>query len=177
MKLLWDAFIIVLALIIPIMNSICVSLDPPFRYTAGFPAVNLIVNIIFIFDMALIFRTSRLDFMSGQETQEPRQLALIYIKSYRFWIDVLSVIPFEMFYPGDMLILFSMLKIFRIGRFNKIVYNTNLNSHSKIVSQLFIDFLKLTVLYIVFETNIHVHAAHIVSPFSGMLDLLHLQYE
>ncbi|CDW81607.1 UNKNOWN [Stylonychia lemnae] len=129
-KLLWDAFIICLALIVPIMNSICVSLDPPFRRTAGFPAINLIVDFIFLLDMILIFRTSRLNFLLGEETNDPYQLALIYIKSYRFWVDILSIIPFEMFDDKDLLILFSMLKIFRIGRFNKILQNTNLISQS-----------------------------------------------
>ncbi|CDW71155.1 UNKNOWN [Stylonychia lemnae] len=129
-KLLWDAFIICLALIVSIMNSICVSLDPPFRRTGGFPAINLIVDFIFLLDMILIFRTSRLNFLLGEETNDPYQLALIYIKSYRFWVDILSIIPFEMFDDKDLLILFSMLKIFRIGRFNKILQNTNLVSQS-----------------------------------------------
>lgn len=121
LKIVWDTLIIVLALIVTIMNSICISFDPPFRRTPGYPGLNLFVDAMFALDMVLIFRTSRLNFNTGEEINDPRNLAVTYIKSYRFWVDLLSIIPFEMFDDKDLLILFSMLKIFRIGRIKKII--------------------------------------------------------
>jgi hypothetical protein len=116
------------------MNSLCLAFNPVFRGTEGYITINMIANGFLLADMLVIFRTSNLNIDTGEEIYDPKILALSYIISYHFWIDLLCVIPFELFAKYDLLILFSMLKISRVGRIRKIIHNMNTVSKTKTVS-------------------------------------------
>lgn len=94
----------------------------------------MIANFLLLVDMIIIFRTSRLNIDTGEEVWDPKVLASRYIFSINFWVDLLTVIPFELMADKDLLILFSMLKISRVGRIGKIIDSINTVSKNKTVS-------------------------------------------
>ena len=115
------------------MNSLCLAFDAPFFFNTGFTAINMITDLLLLADMIIIFRTSRLNIDSGEEIYDPKILATKYIFSVNFWIDLLSIIPFEIMAHSDLLLLFSMLKISRIGRISKIIESLDAVSKTKTV--------------------------------------------
>jgi hypothetical protein len=48
-------------------------------------------------DILITFRTSRLNIETGEEINDPRDVTINYIKSPWFTIDILAIIPFDMF--------------------------------------------------------------------------------
>jgi hypothetical protein len=138
LKLLWDTLVILISLAVTLMNSLCLSFGAPFFRTTGFIAINLITDLLLLADMVIIFRTSKLNIDSGEEIYDPKILATKYIFSINFWIDLLSIIPFEIMSNQDLLLLFSMLKISRIGRISKIIESLDAVSKTKTV-RLFLD--------------------------------------
>lgn len=96
-KIKWDSMIIIFCVLICFMNSFCVAFDPPFRYQPAYIVLNQLLNAILIVDMVITFRTSRLNLETGEEINNPRDIAENYLKSIWFTIDLLSIIPFDMF--------------------------------------------------------------------------------
>lgn len=125
------------------MNSICVAFDTPFRYDPGYIVLNQLLNAILIVDMIITFRTSRLNLETGEEINDPRNIAINYVKAPWFIIDLLALIPFDMFAKKDLLVLFNLLKIFKIGRANKLIHNINSSSYTKTVTLNLISFNSL----------------------------------
>lgn len=92
------------------------------------------LNAILIGDMVITFRTSRLNLETGEEISDPKHIARSYLTSIWFTIDLLCIIPFDMFAKRDLLVLFNLLKIIKVGRFNKIIHNLNTTSYTKTVT-------------------------------------------
>lgn len=78
--------------------------------------------------MLITFRTQRTDIQTGEIIGDPRFIAFHYIKSIWFIIEILAIIPFDLFAERDLLILFNLLKIFYIGRMNRIIHNMKASS-------------------------------------------------
>jgi len=95
LKLLWDTIVILISLAVTLMNSLCLAFDAPFFLSTGFTVINIITDLLLLADMIIIFRTSKLNIDSGEEIYDPKILATKYIFSVNFWIDLLSIIPFE----------------------------------------------------------------------------------
>jgi hypothetical protein len=55
---------------------------------------NILIDIFFIMDIAINFRTSYLDPTLGHEVSDPKKIAKQYLKG-RFWIDLLASISFD----------------------------------------------------------------------------------
>lgn len=130
---MWDTLIILVSLAVTFMNSLCLAFKPIFRMSDGYIAINMLANIFLLADILAIFRTSRLNLDTGEEIFAPKILALRYVLSLSFWVDILTVIPFELMADKDLLILFSMLKISRVVRIGKIIDNLNTVSKNKTV--------------------------------------------
>jgi hypothetical protein len=68
-------------------------------------------------DIIITFRITIISSISGEEIFDPKQIALIYLLNGRFILDVLSSIPFNAINSqSDILPIFGMLKLFRVGR-------------------------------------------------------------
>lgn len=115
------------------LNSLCLAFKPPFYKTGPYNAISLIIDGIFLIDILVLFRTSKLNIKTGEEISDPIALAKNYVFSVRFWIDIVSVIPFEIMDSHELLILISLLKIFRVRRINKLIENINVVSKTKTV--------------------------------------------
>jgi hypothetical protein len=100
----------------------CLAFKPPFFKESKFDGFCIFVDIIFAIDIVLIFRSSKLNISTGEEITNPKVLAKKYILSPWFWLDLLSILPFEVIRSTpDLLILFSLLKISRIRRIMKLI--------------------------------------------------------
>lgn len=77
--------------------------------------------------MIVNFRTTFIHKKTGNEIVYPYDIGLSYIKG-RFWIDLLATIPFDTFAEltigdqnGALLSVFSLLKLVRVLRLNRII--------------------------------------------------------
>lgn len=116
-KVLWDAWIALLIIYAVLVTPVEIAF-----HSVAFPrsnAVNLVVNLFFIADVVLTFRTSvpvnepAVGLMiSGQE------IARRYICSPWFTIDLLSSLPFDLFLSS--LGIVRILRLFRLFRLTKL---------------------------------------------------------
>ena len=53
------------------------------------------IDLVFILDIILNFRTTYIDLMSGEEILDPFLIAKKYLESKQFYIDVLSSVPLD----------------------------------------------------------------------------------
>jgi hypothetical protein len=100
--------------------------------------INLIIDFLFLCDLILYFRTTFIHSKSGREVIEPKEIAISYLKG-RFWIDLLATIPFDTFAgiflaSGDssFLAIFSLLKLTRVLRLNRIIAIMNIDNEIKL---------------------------------------------
>ena len=103
-------------------------------------------------DIFLTFRTTYIDSSGGDEVTEPKQIAILYLKG-RFWIDLLSTIPFELFMPTTGVFsavrLFGLLKAVRVTRLNRIINYMNVKDDVKMTLKL-LKLVYFLLLYIHF---------------------------
>ena len=102
-KAVWDwlilALVISTAVEIPYFAAFLVPLQGSkwshFDEVTPLLAVNLLVDVIFIADILINFRTTFLNPSTDEVVSAPRQIALHYLKSW-FVVDFLSAIPIEL---------------------------------------------------------------------------------
>lgn len=95
------------------------------------------VDICFVLDMIVVFRTTILDEESGDEMRDCKVIADQYLRG-RFTIDLLSTVPFDyialLFLEKDQakqFQLFGLLKLIRVLRLNRIIMYLNLKQDIK----------------------------------------------
>jgi hypothetical protein len=92
-----------------------------------------VVDVLFFADIIMNFRTTFVNPKTNLEVFDERKIALTYVKSKRFWVDLLASIPFEIFVSLyttqddgqtaettrtqiQILGLFKMVRLLRLGR-------------------------------------------------------------
>ena len=109
-KALWDWFVLALVLYI----SIEIPYEAAFfqkevrskgvweKISSGEPreVVNLLVDLMFIADILINFRTTYVDTTSAVVISAPKRIAVHYLKTW-FTIDFVSAIPFDYFIPDE----------------------------------------------------------------------------
>ena len=126
----WDILIILFAL----YNCILIPFDVAFEpVMPGFLIqFEKIVDILFGLDILVAFKTTYIDTSTGLEVFEPKKIALGYVISGRFFVDMAASIPFEDIYmyfattieEGDgnlELKLLGLLKLIRLLRLGRII--------------------------------------------------------
>lgn len=126
-KLRWDLIIVILAIFNCFTVPLEVSFEPESMKTVPFTIVNYIVDVGFMLDLIINFRTTFIHPKTGNEVVSTKEIAVAYLKG-RFWIDLLAILPFdnigELFFgSGDTALLksISLLKLVRVLRLNKII--------------------------------------------------------
>ena len=91
------------------------------------------IDLTFFIDIFLNFRTSYISTKTGEEIKDPKLICRKYMLGWRFWLDVLSSIPFDKLAgsSNDILPIFGMLKLFRVTRINTVIRNLNSKSDTK----------------------------------------------
>jgi len=163
----WDLFIIVVA-----MFS-CAIYSYLFAFTDhyGLDVFSLIINILFLIDIMICFRTTYINNATGDEIYSPKMIARQYGFSRIFIFDLISVIPFNFFLVGvkttfgGLTRLLILLKVVRLGKLDSIISNFNISDQAK--GQLKV--LKLILFLVLF---IHVYACVI----KWMFDINHVWF-
>ena len=94
LRIKWDLIIIILAIYNSIAIPISLAFDPPSFTYFWILALNNFIDLMFLCDMVMQFRTSYFNPITGDEEFDLKKIAKNYIKG-TFWIDMLSTIPFE----------------------------------------------------------------------------------
>jgi hypothetical protein len=88
------------------------------------------------FDLIIHFRVSILDIVTGEEINNPKVIFWRNIKSFTLYIDIITVIPYEVIKSNDILILVGLMKVYKIDRLKTFISNLNVKSNFKLVSLL-----------------------------------------
>lgn len=122
-----------------IFNSFAVPLEyvvTELVENPGYQYLDLVINILFIADIGIGFRTTFFD-DNGMEIRAPKQLAMKYLTGM-FFVDFFSSIPYRyakiVFPPIQNISFLKILKIARISRFAPFVQRLELNEEDKAVS-------------------------------------------
>jgi len=99
---------------------------------------NAIIDMLFMIDVFINFRTSFINSKTGEEVFNVKIIARNYLKG-RFWIDILASLPLDIvslvFLPSSgntiILDLFGLLKLIRVLRLSRIIMYMNLKDNIK----------------------------------------------
>lgn len=128
LKFYWDLLIIALAIFNCITIPFGFAFQPPIFETAPFIIINWLITGIFAVDILVNLRTSYIDGREGELVQDGKRMAVTYLKSFRFTVDLLSTIPFPNLFASvasnkvqQYLSMIEMLKLFRASRIGSII--------------------------------------------------------
>ena len=107
----------------------------------AFNTFNSIIDVMFLLDILIAFRTTFFDMHSGEEVFSGKKTAMAYIKS-RFFIDFVSTIPVDTMseiifkVKNKNLSLFSTLKLVRVTRISRMIARLNVARETKHIMKL-----------------------------------------
>lgn len=81
--------------------------------------INNSVDIVFLFDIIIIFNTAYFD-DDFQIIDNRKSIAKMYLKGW-FFVDIISILPIELFLKTEGAKYNQMIRITRIGRMYKII--------------------------------------------------------
>ena len=71
-----------------------IAFDPADMKLPGFTALNSLIDLVFLMDIIVNFRTTFYDIETGDEVFDSKRTGKVYLKG-RFTIDLLSTLPFD----------------------------------------------------------------------------------
>ena len=129
-KIKWDLLIIILAVYNCVFLPIEISIMPFMKNNSYFQIANNVIDVIFLLDLIINFRTTFVNSMTGDEIFCSSAIAVNYL-SGKFLVDLISTIPFDiilkLFFKNideensDKFIVLSCLKLIRILRLTRII--------------------------------------------------------
>ena len=123
-KITWDLIVILLS----VYNSVLIPYE--FAYSLDYNIlIDLIergVDLAFMFDIIINFRTAYIDSKTGEMVTKWRKITINYVLYGRFWIDVIASLPLEI---TSLLVntsernlrFFQMLKMVRLLRLGRMI--------------------------------------------------------
>lgn len=152
-KFYWDLVVISMAIYTSITTPFFLAFKPVWENNIGIVLIDWAVNIVFITDIGVNFRTTYINTKTGIEIWEPKLIAKKYLLGGRFWIDLISSIPLDSLQIEQLSVLaaLGMLKLIRTARISKIIQHLN-------VSQLAKTYLKTAQLLFNLMLFIHLQA-------------------
>lgn len=91
-KVLWDFFIIIIAIYNCFSIPLQISFDPPIFETIPFIVLDNFADVFFVLDIVIAFRTTYINLETGDEVLSSRLTAQAYFNS-NFAIDFFSTVP------------------------------------------------------------------------------------
>jgi potassium voltage-gated channel Eag-related subfamily H protein 7 len=95
-KTYWEIIVILLAIYNSFSIPIEIAFTPDFMNGSAFYVLNTIIDLVFLADIVVNFRTTYYDVDSGDEVFESSKISKTYMTS-RFTVDLLSTIPIDNF--------------------------------------------------------------------------------
>ena len=128
---------------------ISISFEPDEFNNPVLKTLDSLIDLIFIVDIILNFRTSFIDPVTGEEILDANKISKKYIKSINFYIDVLSTVPFSEFIQGNSFLKFlGILKVIRLRRISNFIMNLNTSQETKAAFK---------VVYLIFMMFMYIH--------------------
>ena len=121
-------------------------------------------------DIALSFRVTILDIITGEEIVDPKLIKKRRLRSISLYVDIITVIPLELIRAREILTLISLIKIYKLGRLAAFIQNLNVKSNLKLVR---IKFTPYLTIIIDSQTNQYLH---VLDNLHAQLVLPHLLY-
>lgn len=133
LKLAWDIIIIILSVWQGFSIPLQLSFDPDFFYAPELTTADSLIDVVFVLDIILRFRTTYIDSVTGEEIMDSFQIGKKYITSPAFIIDTLSTIPLDDFVSKEsrLLSFLGMLKLLRIFKISTVILNLNTGQEIK----------------------------------------------
>jgi CRP-like cAMP-binding protein len=153
-KIKWDLFIMFLATVNCFQVPYNVAFTDSSNSNIYIDMVNLAIDIMFMIDVFINFRSSYVDDVTGEETADCKSITINYIKG-RFWIDLIASLPidtlsyaFEGFNDNSVILDFlGLLKLVRVLRLSRLITYLNLKNELKMSLKL-IKLIFFLVLYL-----------------------------
>lgn len=131
-KTYWDLLIIICAVYNCFVIPIDIAFNAPLLDGKFFFILNSVIDILFLVDILVAFRTTYFDTHSGDEVLDGKKTAIAYLKD-RFVIDFVSTVPLDTI--GEMIThtvnkklkLFSTLKLVRVTRISRMITRLNVS--------------------------------------------------
>ena len=108
------------------------------------------IRIVYIVDFLLGFRKAYLDERTGREIRDPWLITKKYLKGY-FWVDLLSVIPFDLISDNGYLYCLQLVKIIRLYRLNQVI--TYMNTSAYIQGKIRLSYIVMRFFIIIHWTT------------------------
>ena len=106
----------------------------------------MLVDLIFIVDIVINFRTTYYD-KEGDEEYNPKKIAKNYALSVGFVFDVIAALPIEWFTDSNLFMLFGLIKCIRFRRVPKWVKHLNIRVFVKIIIRSIMLFMILVIIF------------------------------
>lgn len=138
-----------------IMLPVSLAFNQEVRNSRGVEVTERVVDVFFVLDILLNFRTTFINPKTNIEITEPVKVANNYLRSIRFPVDVLASVPFEVFFSVEengsdasqfQLKLLSVAKLIRLLRLGRIITYMRVNASLKIGFRIFQLLMGLLVL-------------------------------
>lgn len=129
----WDLVVISFAIYTSILTPFLLAFSPSWGENVAFIFIDWVINIVFIIDIGINFRTTYINTKTGKEIWDSSKIAKKYVLGGKFWIDLLSSIPFDglMIESISFLNALGMLKLIRTARISKIIQHLDVNQITK----------------------------------------------
>jgi len=150
MRLSWDLLIIALSIYQAISIPLSISFAPDVFNSPSVKTWDSLVNLVFMIDIILRFRTTYIDPISGEEVMDSFMIANKYLTSPSFLVDVLSTVPLDDFFGGGIFFeLLGILKLIRVARISSVILNLNVSQEIKAgLKVVFLIFLMLVYIHV-----------------------------
>lgn len=90
-----------------------VAFDPPSFDSYGLTLLDSLIDFYYLTDVLVSFRTTNLDLLTGYYVTDSYKIAAAYLGSGRFFLDILSSIPWDTITGISQLNALGLLKIQR----------------------------------------------------------------
>ena len=131
----WDIAIITLALYNTFLDPYLMAFGVDAMPNMLAALIDTAIDIAFMVDIYLNFRTSHIDSYTGEEIIDRKLIAKDYCKSGRLLLDVVTCIPLavieSMVETSSAISLVKLLKLVRILRVSKIIYYMRIDKNIK----------------------------------------------
>jgi hypothetical protein len=95
MRVRWDLFVMLLASYNCFSIPFAIAFNPVEMESTVARAFDSIIDLCFLMDIVLNFRTAFLSPKTGVEIMNPKEIAKNYMRGGKFAIDLLATIPFD----------------------------------------------------------------------------------
>ena len=121
-KEIWDLFMAIVLL----LTCVKTPYDIAFNADEGFTTkvMNGVTDILFFFDMCVIFNTVIYD-TNMRFVTDRKRIAKDYLKGW-FTVDLLSIVPFDLMIQSQAKNMTSLVRVTRVGKLYKLVKLTRL---------------------------------------------------